>query len=134
MSRPREVVYRDWVNRILPTLRRHRAGINHLTSEAFSTFCCHAVLARFKLLILTGTLEDDVRGELIEEVARRGWQYSSDVEFPTLASMSIFKGHTPNSLSHLYGDMVVQVVGKQKRKGVKLATREVTVTQMNNLL
>ena len=104
MSRPREVVYRDWV------------------------------LALFKLLILKGTLQDDVRGELIEEVARRGWQYSSDVEFPTLASMSIFKGHTPDSLSHLYGDMVVQVVGKQKRKGVKLATREVTVTQMNNLL
>ena len=91
-------------------------------------------MARFKLLILTGTLEDDVRGELTEEVARRGWQYSSDMEFPTLASMSTFEGHSPDSLSHLYGDMVVQVVGKQKRKGVKLATRKVTVTQMNNLL
>ena len=28
LSRPREVVYRDWVNQILN--RRHRAGINHL--------------------------------------------------------------------------------------------------------
>ena len=28
LSRPRDAVYRDWVNRILPTLRRHRAG-NH---------------------------------------------------------------------------------------------------------
>ena len=82
---------------------------------------------------MTNTLQDDVRGELIEEVARRGWQYSSDVEFPTLASISIFKGHTPNSLSHLYGDMVVQVVGKQKRKGLKLATRAVTVTQVHTL-
>ena len=91
-------------------------------------------MARFKLLILTGTLEDDVRGGLTEEVARMGWQYSSDVEFPTLASMSTFEGHSPDSLSHLYGDMVVQVVGKQKRKGVKLATREVTMTQVNNLL
>ena len=91
-------------------------------------------MALFKLLIQTVSLQDDVRGELIEEVARRGWQYSSDMEFPTLASMSTFEGHSPDSLSHLYGDMVVQVVGKQKRKGVKLATREVTVTQMNNLL
>ena len=81
-------------------------------------------------------MQDDVRGELIEEVARRGWQYteySSNGEFPTLASISIFKGHTPNSLSHLYGDMVVQVVGKQKRKGLKLATRAVTVTQVHTL-
>ena len=81
-------------------------------------------------------MQDDVRGELIEEVARRGWQYteySSNVEFPTFASISIFKGHTPNSLSHLYGHMVVQVVGKQKRKGLKLATRAVTVTQVHTL-
>ena len=61
---------------------------------------------------------------------KRGWQFSSDVEFPTLAAMPVFKGHTPNSLSHLYGDMVAQVVGRQKIKGVKLLPKEVTATQV----
>ena len=78
----------------------------------------------------SGTLQDDVRGDLLEEVMKRGWQFSSDVEFPTLAVMPVFKGHTPNSLSHLYGDMVAQVVGKKKIKGVKLLPKEVTATQV----
>ena len=46
--------------------------------------------------------------------------------------MPAFKGHTPNSLCHVYGDLLVQVVGKEKKKGVKLALREVTVTQVND--
>ena len=45
--------------------------------------------------------------------------------------MPAFKGHTPNSLCHVYGDLLVQVVGKEKKKGVKLALREVTVTQVD---
>ena len=78
----------------------------------------------------SGTLQDDVRGDLLEEVMKKGWQFSSDVEFPTLAAMPVFKGHTPNSLSHVYGDMVAQVVGKQNIKGVKLLPKEVTATQV----
>ena len=35
LSRPREVVYKDWVNRILHTLRIHLAGINHLREHIF---------------------------------------------------------------------------------------------------
>ena len=64
-------------------------------------------------------------------MTRRGWQHNSDIEFPTLANMAEFKGHTPNSLCHVYGDLLVQVVGKEKKKGVKLAIREVTVTQVD---
>ena len=78
-----------------------------------------------------GTLEDDVRGELIEEVSRRGWKYSADIEFSTLATLPAFKGHTPHSLSNLYNSMGIQVVGRQKRMmGVSQAFREVTVTQV----
>ena len=51
-----------------------------------------------------------------------------DVEFPTLANMPAFKGHTPNSLCHLYNSMLGQVVMRESKKGVKLAIREVTVT------
>ena len=76
-------------------------------------------------------MQHDVREELIKEVTRRGWQHNSDIEFPTLANMAEFKGHTPNSLCHVYGDLLVQVVGKEKKKGVKLALREVTVAQVD---
>ena len=80
---------------------------------------------------LIGTLQHDVRGELIEEVARRGWKYNADIEFPTLATMPAFKGHTPNSLSLVYSNLVIQVVGRENKKGVKLTTKEVTVTQVD---
>ena len=81
---------------------------------------------------LKGTLEHDVRGDLIEEVSRRGWKYNADIEFPTLATLPAFKGHTPHSLCQLYGNLLIQVVGKQKRmKGVGQAIREVTVIQVN---
>ena len=80
---------------------------------------------------IKGTLQHDVRGELIEEVARRGWKYNADIEFPTLATLPAFKGHTPLSLCQLYGNMLIQVVNKQKRtSGVELAIREVTVAQV----
>ena len=102
LNRPRDELYRDWTARILPTLRRH----------------------------LAGTLQHDVREELIKEVTRRGWQFCSDVEFPTLATMPAFKGHTPTSLSRMYKDLVEIVVAKQKRKGVVVVRREVTVAQV----
>ena len=72
-----------------------------------------------------------MRGELIEEVTRRGWQYSSDIEFPTLANMPAFKGHTPGSLARLYGDLALQVIAKQKAMGVMVTCREVTATQVH---
>ena len=102
LNRPSRELYRAWVQRILPTLRRH----------------------------LAGTLQHDVREELIKEVARRGWQFSTDIKFPILASMTVFKGHTPNSLSQLYLGMVLKVMAKQKKAGVELAFREVTVAQV----
>ena len=102
LNRPRDELYRDWTSRILPTLRRH----------------------------LAGTLQHDVREDLIKEVARRHWQYCSDVEFPTLVTMPEFKGHTPTSLSRMYKDLVEIVVTKQKKKGVMVSRREVTVMQV----
>ena len=75
-------------------------------------------------------MQNDVREELIKEVARRGWQFCSDVEFPTLATLPAFKGHTPTSLSRMYKDLVEIVVTKQKRKGVVVVRREVTVAQV----
>ena len=104
LQRPRDELYRDWTSRILPTLARH----------------------------LAGTLQDDVRGELIEEVMNRGWQFRSDIEFPLLASLPAFKGHTPTSLSNMYKDLVEIVVYKQKTKGVSVSRREVTVMQVKN--
>ena len=102
LNRPRDELYRDWTARILPTLRRH----------------------------LAGTLQDDVREELIKEVTRRGWQFYSDIEFPTLGTMPAFKGHTPTSLSRMYMYLMDVVVTKQKRKGVTVVRREVTVAQV----
>ena len=102
LNRPRDELYRDWTGRILPTLRRH----------------------------LAGTLQDDVREELIKEVTRRGWQSYSDIEFPTLATMPAFKGHTPTSLSRMYMHLMDVVVTKQKKKGVTVVRREVTVAQV----
>ena len=65
-------------------------------------------------------------------MTRRGWQFCSDVEFPTLATLPAFKGHTPTSLSRMYKDLVEIVVYKQKTKGFSVSRREVTVMQVKN--
>ena len=54
-----------------------------------------------------------------------------DVEFATLANMPEFKGHTPNSLCHVYNSMLGQVVMREKKQGLRLAIREVTVEQVD---
>merc|ERR1719319_1884209 len=61
---------------------------------------------------VAGTLEKDVRGELVEEVRRRGWRYGADVEFDQLARMRRFQGHTRASLRALYSDMLGATVKK----------------------
>jgi len=76
---------------------------------------------------VAGTLEKDVRGELVEEVRRRGWRYGADVEFDQLARMRRFQGHTRASLQNLYDCMLGMTM--RKLPGVESRT-EVTVGEV----
>ena len=74
LNRPEKRVYKVFINMIQPTLRRH----------------------------LAGTLEQDVRAQLVQQVGREGWTYSAEVDFGLLEGLPQFKGHTRSSLQHLY--------------------------------
>ena len=76
---------------------------------------------------VAGTLEKDVRGELVEEVRRRGWRFGADVEFDQLARMRRFQGHTGTSLCKLYDGMLGSTM--RKLPGVE-STTEVTVGEV----
>ena len=88
-----EKVNRHWIsvwkvyqNSIQPTIRRH----------------------------LAGTLEDDVRGQLIRKARERGWNTRAQFDFHQLAEMSEFRGHTSCSLELLYASMLGNLVEKRK--------------------
>jgi len=83
----------------------------------------HPTVMRYK----AGTLEKDVRGDLIQEVKKnKNWIYSVDIEFDKLAAMPKFEGHNSISLLSLYAIMmgaVMTLSGQQSK-------REVTVEQV----
>ena len=88
-----EKVNRHWIsvwkvyqNSIQPTIRRH----------------------------LAGTLEEDVRGQLIRKARERGWNTRAQFDFHQLAEMSEFRGHTSCSLELLYASMLGNLVEKRK--------------------
>ena len=98
-----EKVNRHWIsvwkvyqNSIQPTIRRH----------------------------LAGTLEEDVRGQLIKKARERGWNTRAQFDFHQLAEMSEFRGHTSCSLELLYASMLGNLV--EKRKELK-SKREVSL-------
>merc|ERR1719350_498726 len=83
----------------------------------------HPTVRRYML----GTLEKDVRGELIEQVKKNGWKLGADIEFDKLARLPMFEGHNSYSLQNLYFNKLLS--GTIKRLGAK-STREVTVNQV----
>ena len=83
----------------------------------------HPTVRRHKL----GTLEKDVRGELIEQVKKNGWKLGADIEFDKLARLPMFEGHNSYSLQRLYFNKLL--VCTMSRLGEK-STREVTVNQV----
>ena len=98
-----EVVNRHWTsvwkvfqNSIQPTIRRH----------------------------LAGTLEDDVRGQLIKKAKEKDWNTQVHMDFHQLAEMSEFRGHTSHSLKQLHDSMLGDIV--EKRNDLK-SKREVTL-------
>ena len=73
---------------------------------------------------LAGTLEQDVRAQLVQQVGREGWTYSAEVDFGLLEGLPQFKGHTRSSLQLLYHNLVsVTAVNQPALK----SKREVTV-------
>ena len=97
LNRPDNSVYQLFRNMINPTLRRH----------------------------LAGTLEQDVRAQLVQAVGREGWTYSTEVDFRLLAVKPQFQGHTHRSLERLYNTLMGNVMGKQPAlKSMRVVTVE----------
>ena len=103
LNRPDNSVYQLFRNMINPTLRRH----------------------------LAGTLEQDVRAQLVQAVGREGWTYSTEVDFRLLAIKPQFQGHTHRSLERLYNTLMGNVMGKQP---ALKSMREVTVEDVEEYL
>jgi len=76
----------------------------------------HPTLRRHKL----GTLEKDVRGELIQEVKKNDWEVGADIEFDKLARLPQFEGHNRATLNNLYHGMLLNTMkklGEEERLG-----------------
>merc|ERR1719222_1102622 len=102
---------------IASLIGRHNSGLG-----TFYAVSVHPTVMRYK----AGTLEKDVRGDLIKEVKKnKKWIYSVDIEFDKLADMQKFEGHNSTSLNRLYLAIMANVVYKTGQKSV----REVTVEQ-----
>merc|ERR1712037_267553 len=82
----------------------------------------HPTVRRHKL----GTLEKDVRGELIQQVKENNWNLNADVEFDKLARLPQFEGHNGGSLHRMYGSMLGNTMTKLGKK----SRREVTVEEV----
>jgi len=82
----------------------------------------HPTVRRHKL----GTLEKDVKGELIQQVKENDWNLSADVEFDKLARLPQFDGHNGKSLPRMYDGMLLATMNKLGKK----SRREVTVEEV----
>ena len=103
---------------IASCMERKRIGIRELYAGTV-----HPIVRRHKL----GTLEKDVRGELIHQVKKNKWNLSADIEFDKLARLPQFEGHNSKSLQNLYHRTMLWVT--TKRLGKK-TSREVTVYEV----
>ena len=75
-----------------------------------------------------GTLEKDMRAELIKQVKENGWNLSADVEFDKLARLPQFQGHNRKSLRQKYYNMLLSTMTKLGKKSK--SWREVTVEEV----
>jgi len=107
----------DWV-KAASDMRRPRDAVYN-----FYMIQVHSTLRRY----LAGTLDQDVRGDLIEQIKSDRWQYSMEVDFTYLASLPHFVGHTGYSLRDLYHSMQ-NMTRKRKRRNVSRS--EVTVDEI----
>ena len=82
----------------------------------------HPTVRRHKL----GTLEKDVRGELIQQVKENKWNLRADIEMDKLARLPQFEGHSSRSLQDKYAIMLVDTMNKLGKK----SKREVTVEEV----
>merc|ERR1719362_434863 len=82
----------------------------------------HPTVRRHKL----GTLEKEVRGELIQQVKENGWKLSADIEFDKLARLPQFDGHSSISLQFKFHSMLFATMSKLGKK----SKREVTVKEV----
>ena len=86
-------------------------------------FCIlHPTIMRYK----AGTLNKDVRAELIQKAKENKWIYMTDIKFDELALLPEFEGHNKTSMNSLYKDMA----GKAKKRFGLKSQREVTVGQV----
>ena len=83
----------------------------------------HPTIMRSK----AGTLDKDVRAELIQEVKKNRWIYLIDVKFDRLELLPQFEGHNKTSLNSLYSKMA----GNAKRMFGLKSQREVTVDEVD---
>jgi len=107
----------DWVKAASDMERSRDAVYNFYMTQV------HSTLRRY----LTGTLDQDVRGDLIEQIMSDQWQYSMEVDFTNLAGLPQFDGHTGYSLRDLYHSMQ-NMTRKRKRRNVSRS--EVTVEEV----
>ena len=90
----------DW-DSIASDLNRSRAGVYRLFVDKV-----HPTLRRY----LAQTLDQDVRPELVKAIKKEGWTYSVQVDFLKLAGQHEFRGHTRGSLQRMYAEMVMDLV------------------------
>ena len=82
----------------------------------------HPTVRRHKL----GTLEKDVRGELIQQVKVNNWNLRADMEMDKLARLPQFEGHCGESLHRMYDGLLLATMNKLGKK----SRREVTVEEV----
>merc|ERR1719356_2043568 len=73
-----------------------------------------------------GTLDKDVRAQLIRKVKENKWIYSADIKFDKLALLPEFEGHNSLSLCKLYMSMLENA----KKRLTLNSNKEVTVYQV----
>ena len=82
----------------------------------------HPTVRRHEL----GSLEKDVRGDLIQQVKENGWNLSADIKFDKLARLPQFDGHSKASLLDKFHGMLLNTMNKLGKK----SRREVTVKEV----
>jgi hypothetical protein len=96
MGRGNAGIYNTYVRTVHPTVRRHKLG----------------------------TLEKDVRDELIQQVKENRWNLSADIEFDKLARLPQFEGHNSNSLQEKYAGMLLATMKKLAKKSLREVTSD----------
>ena len=108
------------LKRIASRMGRSNMGIYNVYAGTV-----HPTVRRHKL----GTLEKEVRGELIQQVKENKWKLSADIKFDKLALLPQFEGHSSRSLLVLYNSMLGATMKKLKKGG----TREVTIEEVEGM-